>query len=192
MNARGVIRQDQYGRLALTHEIARHGPDEVGIGPVHLRQEPVDHVHRDVGPALDQLRTPALHVVLVAEIRHLRPEPAWLHRHGRHDTIRGPLQEVPDEGTGYAEAQHHELVDAQMIHQAEMVVGIGIPRPVDLERAGGLAGVGVAQIRRDAAVLTLELLNRVEGIAAGKPAIVEPFKPPPAMSNSGKPEPASS
>ena len=63
----GVIRQDQYGRLARAHEIACHGPDEVGVGPVHFGQEPVDHVHGDVRPALDQFRTPALHVVLVAE-----------------------------------------------------------------------------------------------------------------------------
>jgi predicted NBD/HSP70 family sugar kinase len=49
-----------------------------------------------------------------------------------------------------------------VIHQAEMVVGVGIPGPVDLERAGGLAAVGVAQVRRDAAVLALELLDRVE------------------------------
>ena len=53
----------------------------------------------------------------------------------------------------------------QVIHQAEMVIGVGIPRPVDLERAGGLAAIGVAQVRRDAAVLSLELLDRVEGAA---------------------------
>src|SRR6059036_1921596 len=49
-----------------------------------------------------------------------------------------------------------------------MVIGIGIPRPVDLERAGGLAAIGVAQVRRDAAVLSLELLDRVKGPAAGQ------------------------
>ena len=74
-----------------------------------------------------------------------------------------PPQEVPDEGAADAEAHHHELLDAQVIHQTEMVVGIGIPRPVDLERAGGLPAVSVAQVRRDAAELSLELLDRVEG-----------------------------
>src|SRR3984893_15024313 len=49
-----------------------------------------------------------------------------------------------------------------------MVIGICIPRPVDLERAGGLAVGGVAQVRRDAAVLSLELLDRVKGTAAGQ------------------------
>src|SRR5436309_11681158 len=55
-----------------------------------------------------------------------------------------------------------------MIHQAELVVGIGCPRPVDLDRAGGLAAGGVAQVRRDAAILSLELLNGVEGRVAGE------------------------
>src|SRR5580693_5813720 len=55
-----------------------------------------------------------------------------------------------------------------MTHQAELVVGVGIPRPVDLDRAGGLAAGGVAQVRRDAAILPLELLNGVEGRVAGE------------------------
>src|SRR5271155_1273264 len=49
-----------------------------------------------------------------------------------------------------------------------MVIGVCIPRPVDLKRAGGLAGIGVAQVRRNAAVLSLELLDRVKGTAAGQ------------------------
>ena len=32
------------------HEVARHGEDEVGVGSVHLGQERVDRLHRDVGP----------------------------------------------------------------------------------------------------------------------------------------------
>src|ERR1700693_3643620 len=55
-----------------------------------------------------------------------------------------------------------------MIHQAELIVGVGIPGPVDLDRAGGLAGGGVAQVRRDAAILSLELLDGVEGRVAGE------------------------
>src|SRR6266704_2466304 len=46
-----------------------------------------------------------------------------------------------------------------------MIFGICIPRPVDLERAGGLAAIGVAQVREDAAVLSLELLDRIKGPA---------------------------
>jgi hypothetical protein len=78
-----------------------------------------------------------------------------------------------------------------MIHQAELVVGVGVPRPVDLDRAGGLAGGSVAQVRRDAAILSLELLNGVEGRVAVKKDMVA-FNPPPGSSISGKPDPASS
>src|SRR3981189_3216751 len=49
-----------------------------------------------------------------------------------------------------------------------MVVGVGIPRPVDLDRAGGLPARGVAQVRCDAAILSLELLNGVERRVAGE------------------------
>src|SRR5665647_3250455 len=50
-----------------------------------------------------------------------------------------------------------------MVHQTELVVGVGIPWTFDLERAGGLTGVGVTQVERDAAVFVPELLDRVEG-----------------------------
>src|SRR6202047_2799103 len=55
-----------------------------------------------------------------------------------------------------------------MIHQADLVVGVGFPRPVDLDWAGGLAAGGVAQVRCNAAILSLELLNGVEGRVAGE------------------------
>ena len=161
---RDVVRQDQYRRLAGAHEIARHGEDEVGALGVHVGEEVVDHLHRDVGPARAERWTPALHVVLVEEVGQLRTEAAGLRQHGRDDAFGRSLQQVPDEGAADAEAQHHELPDAQVIHQAELVVGVRVPGPVDLERAGGLAAVGVAQIRRDHAVLALELLHRVEGV----------------------------
>ena len=188
---RDIVGQDQHRRLAIAHEIARHREDEVGIGAVHLGEELVDRLHRDVGPLRDQRRAPALHIGLVEQVAHLRTRPAGLRQHGRDDPVGRALQQVPDEGAADAEAHHHELVDAQVIHQTELVVGVGVPGPVDLERAGGLAAVGIAQVRRDAAVLSLELLDRVEGTPRCRQEIVE-FSPPPGMSSRGKPEPASS
>src|SRR5437867_5009661 len=47
-----------------------------------------------------------------------------------------------------------------------MVIGIGIPGPIDLERAGGLAAIGVAHVREDAAVFSLELLDCIKRSAA--------------------------
>jgi pimeloyl-ACP methyl ester carboxylesterase len=74
--------------------------------------------------ARDQCRPPAGHAAVVKDGGHLRPEPDGLGRHGRDNAIGRTSQEVPDEGAANAEAQHHELVDAQVIHQTEMVIGV--------------------------------------------------------------------
>src|SRR5213594_2051885 len=50
-----------------------------------------------------------------------------------------------------AAAHDHELPNAEMVHQPELVVGVGVPGAVDLEGAAGLAGVRVAQVSADAA-----------------------------------------
>src|SRR5262249_25892127 len=59
-----------------------------------------------------------------------------------------------------------EPVDAKLIQHAQVIVGIGIPGAVDLERAGGVAAAGIAQVGRDAAVLTLEFRDRIEWSAS--------------------------
>jgi hypothetical protein len=101
---------------------------------------------------------------LVEKVGHLWAEAAGLCQHSRDDALGRLPQQVPDEGAADAEAQHHELRDAQVIHEPEVVVGVGIPRAIDCERAGGLAAIGVAQIRRDHAMLALEFLHWVEGV----------------------------
>jgi len=85
---RDIIRQDQQGRLTIAHEIARHREDEVGIGAVHSGQEFIGHLHGEVGPALDQLRRPALHVVGVKQVAHLGTRPRWHRQHAGHDALR--------------------------------------------------------------------------------------------------------
>jgi hypothetical protein len=45
-------------------------------------------------------------------VGQLRPESAWLRQYGGDDTIRRPLQKVPNQGAADAEAHNHELVDA--------------------------------------------------------------------------------
>jgi hypothetical protein len=50
-----------------------------------------------------------------------------------------------------------------MIHQAEMVVGMRIPRAIDLEGTCGLAVISVAKVSADATVFVLELVHRIEG-----------------------------
>src|SRR5216684_3682032 len=57
-----------------------------------------------------------------------------------------------------------DVCSAEVVHQADMVVSKGVPRPVRFERPGGLAALGVAQIGRDDAELPLELVERVERV----------------------------
>src|SRR5438105_10067800 len=99
-------------------------------------------------------------------VGQLRPESARLRQHGSDDTVGCPLQKVPNQRTTNTEADYQELVDPQVIHQTDMVIAIGIPRPVDLERAGGLTAIGVAHVREDAAVFSLELFDRIKRSAA--------------------------
>src|SRR5262249_10339185 len=67
----------------------------------------------------------------------------------------------PNEGTADAEAVHHELVDAEMIQQTDVVVGIGIPGTISLERTRGLPTPCVAEISGDDAILAAELVKRI-------------------------------
>src|SRR5438874_8135661 len=60
--------------------------------------------------------------------RSRRPEAGGLRQDPGDDAVTGALQHVPDERAADAEAEHHELADAEMVHQPEMVVSIGIPR----------------------------------------------------------------
>jgi hypothetical protein len=60
-------------------------------------------------------------------------QPDRLRQKAGGNPIGYAFQETPDERPANAEAHHEELVDPQMIHQAELVVGIGLPRPLDLD-----------------------------------------------------------
>src|SRR2546430_7650853 len=108
-------------------------------------------------------RPPALDVVLVEEVGHLGPETARLHHRGRDDALGSPPDEIVDHRPADAEAHDHELPDAEVVHQPELVVRVGVPGAVDLQRAAGLAGVGVAQVSADTAEVVLVPFHRVEG-----------------------------
>src|SRR5262249_42475546 len=122
--SRDIVRQDQYGRLTIPNEIPRYSENEIGVGAIHLGQKFIDHLQLDFWPPLDQFRTPTSHIVVVEESRHLRPKPARLCEHARNDTVRCALQQVPDEGTANTETHHYDLVDAEVIHQSDVVIGV--------------------------------------------------------------------
>ena len=156
-----VVWHDEDRRCATAHEIARHAEYEVGVA-IHLRQEGITHIHRDIGPFFAQCRRPFGHVVPVEIVRNLGAEPAGRGRHGGNHPLGRAFQHLPDEGAADAEANDQEFVVPVMVHQAEQVINVGIPWPIDLHRARGLAAIGVAQVRGYAVELVVEGVHRVE------------------------------
>src|SRR6185437_4123905 len=85
-----------------------------------------------------------------------------LTEHRRDDAVRRPLHQLAGEAAADAVAHVEKPVDAEMVHQPELVVGEGFPRVAGRNRAGRLAAIGVALVHRDAAEIALERLRRVE------------------------------
>jgi hypothetical protein len=51
-----------------------------------------------------------------------------------------------------------------VIHQADLIVGVRVPRAIDFQRPARLPRVGGSQVGASAPVLALELAYRVERI----------------------------
>src|SRR3989449_4380882 len=81
---------------------------------------------------------------------------------GGDHTVRRPLHQLPGKAAADAVAHVEELVDPEVIHQSELVVGECLPGVVDRHGAGGLAAIGVALVHRDAAEVVRERLHRVD------------------------------
>ena len=136
---------------------SRNGKTKSGL-VVHPGQKLIDHVHADLGPAGGECRAPALYCCRrkVAHLGRTAGQPAQLRR---YDLV--PLQQVPDEGTADTEAQHKELVDPG---DPSGRGGHRCRHHGRRSRAGRrIAAIGVAQVCEDAAILALELLDRVGG-----------------------------
>ena len=80
------------------------------------------------------------------------------------DALGRTLDELEGEWAADAVAHKEELVYAEMIHQAKLVVREGSPRVFDLHRAAGLSADGVALVHSDAAEVVFEHLHRVEDL----------------------------
>ena len=81
---------------------------------------------------------------------------------GGDDAVRRPLHQLPGKAAADAVAHVEELVDPEVIHQAELIVGERLPGVVDRHGAGGLAAIGVALVHGDAAEIVGERLHRVD------------------------------
>ena len=127
-----------------------------------LLEEGVDRRHRDVGPALAQCRAPALDVVLVEEVGHLRAEAARLRQHGGGDAPRRPPQQVPDERAADAEAQHQEL--ARCRDDPSGRDGRRCRRPTAGRSRAGPVDWPPLALRRSAAMTRYSPLNSSNGL----------------------------
>ena len=86
-----------------------------------------------------------------------------MHHRGRDYPLRGILDQVENHRSGDAEAYDPEPMNAEVIHQPEVVIRVGIPGAVDLQRAAGLAGISVAPVGGDAPEVVFVPFHRVEG-----------------------------
>jgi hypothetical protein len=85
-----------------------------------------------------------------------------LAEHGGHDPLGGTPHQLHGERAADAVAHKEKLLNAEMVHQPELVVGEGAPRIVDGDRAGRFPVIGIALVHRDAAEVAFELLGSVE------------------------------
>ena len=121
---RNVIRQDQYGVWQLRTK---------SRVTVKTKSAPVTNMFviycstTSMGMSGRRLTKSGAQPVLLMPyipVGILRPEPDGLRQNARDHAIGCPLQKIPDEWAADAEAHHHELIDAQMIHQTELVIGV--------------------------------------------------------------------
>src|SRR5215468_12081635 len=142
--------------------MARHAVYEIGPRAVEVVQIFLDGLHRDVAPALAQLLGPDSLAGVVHVIRLRRIVPDWLAQYRGSDALRRALHQLHRERAADAVAEEAELVDAKLVHHAQLVVGERAPGIVDRNRSGGLAARGVALVHGDHAEVVLELLRNVD------------------------------
>src|SRR5215471_15078952 len=132
--------EDEHRRAEGPHLVPGHADGEVGSP--HCGGERLDLVAGEIVALVYELLTPRLPQV-VKELPVARGDPDRLLEDGRDDSFRRDREQLQDERAADAAAEHQEPVDAQMIHDCELVCRVGTPRVASLKRAGGLAGVAL-------------------------------------------------
>jgi hypothetical protein len=96
------------------------------------------------------------------DVRIFGPMADGLAEHGGDDALGRTLQQLAGEATADAVAHEEEFADPEMVHQAKLVVGEGVPRVLDRHRTGGFAAIGIALVHGDAAEVAAELFHRID------------------------------
>jgi hypothetical protein len=94
---RHIVRQDEHRRLAVAHEIARHGEDEVGLVRYILVRN-FSTISMVISGRRLTSAGPSPSCCCRRTGRASRDANRWLRQHGGDDPIGRALQQVPDEG----------------------------------------------------------------------------------------------
>jgi hypothetical protein len=73
--------------------------------------------------------------------------PYWLAQHSRHHAIRRLLHQFERKTSADAVTHEQELLDPQVVHQPELIVGECTPRILGSNWPRGLAAVRVALVK---------------------------------------------
>ena len=122
---RDVIRQHQDRCVAVPHEVARHAVQKIGLHDVEVVQVCLDRVQRHVGPPREEVGDPALLCRYMTVGSSGRWPTLW--QKTTAATRSGALQQRPGKAATNAVAHVEELVDPEVIHEPELVVGERLP-----------------------------------------------------------------
>src|ERR1700737_1469392 len=187
---RRVVGQHEDRRTAVADEIARHAVQEIGPHPVEVVKILLDRFHRHVGPAGAEIGGPILVPVPVHDIRVLGPVADALTKHGGDDTLGRAFEELPGKTAADAETHIEELA----------VAGRALSPSWSPAKAphGSSTGIGPLDspplaLRWSIVMQRKSFLNASMALntAVGQ-LLTREFSPPPGVTKSGKPEPASS
>ncbi len=110
--------------------------------------------------------------------------PNRLAEHRGHDAFRSSFHELEGKRATDAIAHEAELIDPEVVHQPQLVVGEGPPRVINRNRSARLAAIGVALVHRNAAEIVLEFLHGVEDLV--RPIADERIQPATRGDQEGK------
>src|SRR5215472_9741858 len=117
--------EDEHRRAEGPYLVPGHADGEVS-GP-HAGGERLDLIAGEIVALVHELLTPRFPQV-VEEFPVARGDPDRLLEDGRGNSFRRDCEQLQDERAADAAAEHQEPVDAEIIHDRELVCRVGTPR----------------------------------------------------------------
>src|SRR5207247_425090 len=108
-----------------------------------------ERVQRHIGPPLEEVGDPVLRAMPIHDRGVFRPMADALAEDGGNDAVRCPLQQLPGKAAANAVAHVEERVDAEVIHEPELVAGARL-LVTDADVALGIERHGSLSLHRGA------------------------------------------